>query len=615
MTPRRVALAGRHDPDSPPGEHEAGPVADALRRDGQSDSTVDGPLALGWAGGPPPGKDASVLCLLDGRITNAAALVRELDMPPEAAIEEILAAGFARWGADLPGRLRGEFALVAWDRAARRGLLACDPLGHRALFLHRVGRRTLFASEARNLIALLPRRPAPDEVAIALWLGRSGLRDGRTLYEGIHRLEGGRLVELSEDGARLRRYWEPPRPARDGMTRAECTQAVSEAMEAAVGRAVAGEEVSTGIMLSGGFDSGAIAALAPGARPYSMAFRDHPTVDETARVNALLSHIGAEGVVERFHGGSALAAALDFQAEWELPSVAPGWFVWVPLLQRAAGDGISIMLDGEGGDEVFGCSPYLLADLLRAGRLPAALQLARRLPGLGDPPPTRIQRRALIRYGVRGALPARLHEALRRWRGRGAPAWLTDDALSRWREHDPLWGWKRRRGPRWWAALADVLTDGPVARGAPDQLRREGRLTGIEFRHPFRDAQLFERMLTLPPEAAFDPHLDRPLAREAMRDLLPDAVRLNTAKPHFNAVVEQALTGPDRAMVEQLLAQPTPELRKHVNLDAVRTELLSRRPQSVGHPGWALDLWQVATLECWLRHQDEPAWSARKVLA
>ena len=40
-----------------------------------------------------------------------------------------------------------------------------------------------------------------------------------------------------------------------------------------------------------------------------------------------------------------------------------------------------------------------------------------------------------------------------------------------------------------------------------------------------------------------------------------------------------------------------------------------RSVYAVGHPGWALDLWQVATLECWLRHQDEPAWSARKVLA
>ena len=44
--------------------------------------------------------------------------------------------------------------------------------------------------------------------------------------------------------------------------------------------------------------------------------------------------LGLQGVDATFAGGSALAAGLAFQAAWELPSVAPNWFVWEPLLRR-----------------------------------------------------------------------------------------------------------------------------------------------------------------------------------------------------------------------------------------------------------------------------------------
>jgi asparagine synthase (glutamine-hydrolysing) len=182
--------------------------------------------------------------------------------------------------------------------------------------------------------------------------------------------------------------------------------------------------------------------------------------------------------------------------------------------------------------------------------------------------------------------------------------------VRRAREHSDDWAWKRREGPRWWAALADALTTGAEALGVADQLRREAALAGLAFRHPLRDASLIDLALTLPPELAFDARLDRPIAREAMRGLVPDEVRLSDEKPYFNPILECALTGADRPEIERLLEARDAAVGAYVRLDVVRDELLSRshRPGTDGR-AWALDLWRLLTLECWLRHQADPGWT------
>ena len=78
----------------------------------------------------------------------------------------------------------------------------------------------------------------------------------------------------------------------------------------------------------------------------------------------------------------------------------------LPLLRRAASDGVPVILDGEGGDELFGCSQYLIADRLRRGNVRGAIELARRLPDLGDAL-SRGDRWALVRDVRRSRAPSR----------------------------------------------------------------------------------------------------------------------------------------------------------------------------------------------------------------
>jgi asparagine synthase (glutamine-hydrolysing) len=168
---------------------------------------------------------------------------------------------------------------------------------------------------------------------------------------------------------------------------------------------------------------------------------------------------------------------------------------------------------------------------------------------------------------------------------------------------DGRWDWKRRRGPRWWAQLASLLLDDRV--GAADHARRQAAMHGIEARHPLRDPDLIELMLGMPPELGFDPELDRPLLRRALADELPESTLKDTRKPFFNALAQDALAGPDLPRLRELLRDPHPELVAPVRAGALPV-LLDRAAARRGPPGWDLDLWRVATLELWLRHQADP---------
>jgi asparagine synthase (glutamine-hydrolysing) len=601
------ALAGRL---APPGAGDSGwrdRLEAALRVDGAAASLASGPLELAWVGdGPEPTHDG-IVCLVDGR-PRTAALATVLGADPQAPPAQLIARGFASLGEAVLERVGGEFALLVWDGSARRGLLARDRVGGRPLFVAEHGRALLFASEVRNLLALLPRRPAPDGVALSHFLARTSGRHDRTLYDGIRRVPAGHAVLLSQNGwARVRHS----RPAYAPPRRLPADEAALElraALRGAVERALEGAE-RPAVMLSGGFDSSSIAAtaravLGDGAPPtYSTVFPEDEAVDESARIARARERIGVPGVEAAFLGGSALAAGIEFIREWELPSVTPNLFIWLPLFRRAASDGIDVLLDGEGGDELFGCAAFLVADQLRAGRPDRALRTARRLPGMGDSPPARRLRRALVRYGLRPALPYRLHDLLRRPR-RGAllPEWLTDDARREQRTGDDPWAWKRNPGPRWWAKLVDAVTDGPEALGAPDQLRREAVLAGVELRHPLRDAALQDVILSLPPELAFDPHLDRALARRALAGALPPEILEDDSKPVFNSILTAALAGRDRDAVAALLADPHPELARRARAEALAG--LRRGPSHTARPhAWAVDAWRLVSIGLWLEHQ------------
>lgn len=575
---------------------------------------ADGPLRVAYSG--PRARASGSLCLLDGCLDNASELSAAVEAPSGSSPEELLLAGYRRWGRELLPRLRGDFALLIWDSERGEGLLARDQLGVRSIFLHDASEGLSFAGEIRHLLALLPRRPAPDPASLAHWITMSYRPGQATLYAGIRRLNPGAMLLLDRHGVREESYWAPRFAEPLDGAEPHLAQQIGAALDRAVRRRI-GAEGLTGVLMSGGLDSSSVAAVAAAQAPsrvsaYSAMFPEHPTVDESELIAELRHALTLPGITAEIRPGGLLASALEHLRAWEVPLASWGDFWGLPLLRAARSTGVRTMLGGDGGDELFGSRVHLLADRLRAGHPFQAVGLAHELPGAGDRPARRDLARIVGKMAAAGALPYRLHEIMRRpFAGRGAPGWLrpevTRDLLDC---EDPL-AWKRLDGPRWWASVAHGLTRGIEEIGLFEHQRRRAALAGLEARHPLLDLDVVELGLRQPPLATFDRYRNRPVLRAAMAGVLPDAVRLRPQKALFDSVLVDCLAGPDGVAVRRLLTNPKAELRAYVDQRGVQRDLFDTDRHRRDQPfQWMWQLWRLTTAECWLRAQANPGGEA-----
>ena len=316
-----------------------------------------------------------------------------------------------------------------------------------------------------------------------------------------------------------------------------------DAAFAAVGRAAAGSQ-RPAVELSGGLDSACVAAgltasgFADGrALAIGGTFSDHPVTDERELIEATARHtqLPLEQIAFKPES-SMLAPALEHIARWRLPPATPNLFLWQPLMARARELGVDLMLDGEGGDELFGLAPYFIADRLRTGRLLGAWSLTRRIPGLGQHPDIRLRLRVLRRYGLAPLVPSAVQHR-REQRRIASLASIVPPAdaqtlldLRMAEEKD------RHDGPLWWRYQVESVIDLRDTFDMGGHFRREAADAAIGIRHPLLyDLTLIETALRLPPRAQFDPARDRPLLRDGLTGLIPEAVRTRHEKSHFHA--------------------------------------------------------------------------------
>jgi asparagine synthetase B (glutamine-hydrolysing) len=550
--------------------------------------------------------------VLTGTILNLDDVAAQLGLQPETPAETVLVTGFERWSRDLLARLRGSFALVVADMAGWNAVVAADPTGAHSIFVHAEGGRLLFASEIRLLLRLLAARPAPNRVTVAHWFcNRSTQPPGATLYEGIDEVVCGDCLELVDRTWVRSRYWAPRYRPPAAMTRAEAGELLWTALVDAVGARL-GSRGDTGIVMSGGIDSSAVAAAAATAafrggttvRSYSAVFPDDPSVDESEQIDRLVAQLGLENAQVRLEPGGALALALQWVDAWQLPLLDFGYVFERPLVELAAADGVRSLLDGEYGDEGFGTPVYWLADLLRSGRLVNSLRAARRLPE-GEASSLRRAASTWCSHGLEGALPLRLHRAVRLLRPRRHVPGFLDDASARLIvETDSIFDWKLLDGPRWWAEKAYLLTVDRQVVGAASHWRQRAALSGLEERSPLHDRDLLEALLRIPPELDFDPVFDRPSIRTAIADRVPESVR-TAPKRDIMPFLLQGLAEYDLDAIRGLLGRSA-EVYAYAKPQAVR-DLLDRPParNAGGWFQWFVGIWKLTTAECWLRAQGD----------
>ena len=522
-----------------------------------------------------------------------------------------VARAYAAGGESILDRVEGPFAIVAWSVDRSAGFLAQDQLGGRSLFIFRRGGTLVFASEVSLLLAILDRRPPPDPVALVHWLVDHRVHDNRTLYTGITRLGGGTWLRLStpQSPGSPTRWWQPSYRTPLSDAPEDLAQRLRLEVQSEVRRSLEPAKEAA-VLLSGGLDSSVVAALAARANDgrssdllgLSGVFPQQPEFDESRWSWQVAQCAGLPYERVEVPGQDLLTLANRWLAAWQLPLPTPGYVIEQPLLAFARHARIPVVLDGQGGDELFGVAGFVLGDRLRSGRLIEAWRLATRYPEFGDRPSRRRVAKLLQLQGLPAAKPYWVQQRMGSDRVSVLPSWLLPCMVRLHRETADPWGWKRRRGPLWWRSLADVLTVGRQTADIADYVRRRAALEEVQGRSPLLSRSLVELALQLPPELNFDPRFTRALVRRSMVGILPDEVRLRVAKTDFSRLYFDLLAAPaSLCRLRQLFASTT-EVAAYVDIRQVR-ELVNRVPgdDPRRRSQWLLHVWHLATVETWLQ--------------
>lgn len=315
-------------------------------------------LDLSDAGGQPMANaDGTVVVAFNGEIYNFRELRTELEAKGYEfhcnADTESLLHGYEEWGEGVVDRLRGMYAFVVWDARRRTLFGARDIFGIKPLYYSRLaGGELLFGSEIKSFLEHPRFEKAVNERALRPYLTLQYSATEETFFKGVYKLPAAHCFTFDAATGRMdvRRYWDCDFSEVDGPFEEyvdELDEVVHESVQA---HRIA--DVKVGSFLSGGVDSSYITACLMPDNTFSVGF-DYHKFNETNYAAELSEKLGVQNIRKMIEPEEFFAALPDIQYHMDEPqsnlSSVPLYF-----LAQMAAEHVTVVLSGEGADEIFG---------------------------------------------------------------------------------------------------------------------------------------------------------------------------------------------------------------------------------------------------------------------
>ncbi len=533
--------------------------------------------------------DLQVWIVADARIDDRDTLAAKLGLAPlpsppftsESQVitdVELILRAYLHWGDDCVQHLLGDFAVAIWDDRQQRLFCVRDRFGVKPFYYSQVS-NCLLMSNTLNCLRQHPQVSSKlnDRTIGDLLLFDLNYNPETTTFADIQRLPPAHLLTWSSArGLQTSKYWTLPMP---DLIRYQHPQDYLDRFQELMGQAVADRLRTSKVasFFSGGLDSTTITATAVAVakqRAWPIDFQALTIVSDRLIPDR-----------ERYYAGLAahsLGIPIDYQVAddyqlyqgWENPQFPIPEPANNPLLilhwerfQRVA-DRSRVALSGYGGDEAL--TPTTVVEMLQTmSILDVGLDVSRSYLGFGIQPHWGSGLLGLFRQWRQPAPPDRLNY----------PSWLNPDfarsleLAQRWAEirqqpqpsiDSPRSPAYQRNNPLFWTPLLEL--NDPGCSGV-----------GVEVRYPFIDLRLLNYLLALPPAPWC---VNKMLLRSAMKQILPDEVRLRPKTPLMGEPLSaRGLQSIDRASVDRML----PAIESYVSID---------RLFSVSNPPRIWDCWE-----------------------
>ena len=536
---------------------------------------------------------------------------------------EVLLQAYREWGEDCLARLQGMYAFAIWDATRGRLFAARDRLGIKPFYYATPGGIFAFASEMKALFACPGLDATPDDDAVVGFLLHANCDYGqRTLIGAVKALPPGNCLTVHAATGQIdvRSYWQLTPQHANGVRDSVRLDGLRALLESTMQSHLV-SDVRAGSCLSGGIDSSTVVSLigkiwreqpdqatALGDRflTFTSCWK-YPELDERTYADTVARSAGAESHL-------VFPSAEDFwetfpKMAWhqDMPFASLSYYAQWSVMRTARDAGVKVLLDGQGGDEVFGGYAKFryayLASLLRSGRLLRFAREAGAMLTQGD-----LYYVLNLRRGYR-YLPTRLRRLL------GVDSLLEGVLRTDW---DRALGGESTPATRWWryakegasaqtgvSVMQRIQVDDIMMDTLPLLLRMEDRSSmafSLEARVPLLDHKLVEYGISLPDHLKVHHGWSKFAIREAMRGVLPDTVRERTSKLGFAAPDRRWLAHDLRPQVTALI-EDSLRCERYVDVAALRRWYAS--PQAAGASEEAyLGLFRILALEMWMRAFD-----------
>ena len=548
-------------------------------------------------------RGGSLVVTGDIRLDNRQELIRTLDSKRCAGQEirdgALVLEAYRRWGRECPSHLVGAFAFAVWDGRRQELFCARDQLGAKPFVYHLSRDLFAFATESESVLAApgVPRRVNEGRIADFLVNELEGIDHTSTSFLDVVKLPPAHSLVVGPDNHRLDTYWRPDpnyelRCANEG----EYVEAFQDTLRQVVGACLR-SDARPAVMLSGGIDSGAVAASATRlqADAGSLPLRTLSAVDdnssdciETSCIRRSIEMLGTDALI------LGLSRVADLGAEsrrsvFEGSELFDGGMTVPALLyEEARRSGSRVVLDGVDGDVVMSVGGTHIAHLARRGRFLRALGQAAAA--------NEVQRgthspfRQVIGATAAAFLPETVLRARRcgiRKSGRVSRAVVSNNVNPDFARRVDLAGRLAELDQRrWFVASGDATRDQadslthPYIAVALERYERVSARRGIDLRHPLLSLPMVELCLSLPWSLKTRDGWTKYIARRASEDTLPETVRrrrdYGNVMWSFTAKILEIESDHVRETIERCAA----DLDPYVDMAALRRAKRSADPWS-----------------------------------
>jgi asparagine synthase (glutamine-hydrolysing) len=551
-------------------------------------------------------EERSVWVVFNGEIYN----YRELRDALEAAGHrfytnsdtETIVHGYEEWGEHVFSRLRGMFAIAVWDARERSLLVARDRAGIKPLYYGEGKGRLFFGSEAKCLLVNPEIDRELDPAALDHYLAYLYTPRDRAIFRGIRKLQPGHYLKLHNGRVSVERYWQFPIVNQFRGSEAEALEQLEQTLSTAVQSHML-SDVPLGAFLSGGVDSSVVVALMARAsrqpvKTFAIGF-DESEFNELPHARRVAEHLGTEH--HEFVVRPDATRILDrliwhFDEPFADSSAIPTWYV-----SELARQHVTVVLSGDGGDELFGGYDRYLPH-------PRVQSFDRIAPGVG---------RAVASAAWR-ALPhgARGKNFLRHVSRDGQGRYLDSVTFYHADEREALMSGDMRQALGAWDA--ETFFRAPFERLAPlpfaaqmmafdfetylpeDCLTKVDRMSmahSIESRVPLLDHLVIEFAASLPVEMKIHGTRRKHLLKELAFRLVPKEI-LDRPKQGFGVPIGHWFRGSMRDVFADVLSSPAARQRGYFDVAFVDRILDEHLAGTRDH---SLRLWQLVVFELWHR--------------